>query len=480
MKYSRKFLRIFILLITLNSIDFALADGYDIPPLTSTEYNKKCIKEMYMDNKNYTDSLHHDLSGIITHEYEVYDENECSKVLKITINDTQVHGSILTFTFNPSNKDVEEVMMPDIISSFAKLGVKVSSKDVDKECIDGIALSVYNTQCSIRMVSKGLIDTKNKTGTVGDKHVTITLLVKGIKKNKLQQNKKNTNVVITKAQALRLLVRDTSELYAAGDFTNNNNQHYVARWDGINWQQLGAGFNDWIETITIAGNNIYAAGDFTNNNNQPYVARWDGLNWQQLGTGFNDGVNSIAIAGNNIYVAGNFTNNNNQQYVARWDGINWQQLGAGFNDLITTITIAGNNIYAAGDFTNNNNQQYVARWNGLNWQQLGAGLNAMINTISIAGNNIYAAGNFINNNNQRYVARWNGINWQQLGAGFNDIINTTSISGNNVYVAGDFTNNNQQYVARWDGINWQQVGTGFNGDIRKLISVRSLRIVIVG
>jgi hypothetical protein len=63
---------------------------------------------------------------------------------------------------------------------------------------------------------------------------------------------------------------------------------YVAKWDGQNWVELNStnksGFNNVIETLTtdIQGN-LYAAGLFTNENNDVYVAKWDGNEWRELG-----------------------------------------------------------------------------------------------------------------------------------------------------------------------------------------------------
>jgi len=523
-QYSHKITRTLILPILLGSIGLASADGY-IQPLDPIEYNSKLTKEMYVDNDNYTRNLS-DLYDIKPHEYEGYDEIKHSKVLKITIDDKPFHGSIVTFKFNPSNNEVYEVTMPDVISNFTALGMKISPTANDKSCTDGIILSAHNAQCSIRIIptNEGIVNSRSTIADLNNKYATVSFIFNYIQGKKRFRNQNIIRPGI-KILTTRVLVQNTSELYVACAFRNNENQYHVAMWNGTQWQQVGTtGFNSWIETMALSDNNLYAAGDFTNNNDQRYVARWDGTRWQQVGTtGFNHGIRTIAILdNNNIHAAGEFTNNKNQQYVAHWNGTQWQQVGAiRFNDVIKTMIISGNSIYAAGWFTNNNNRNLVAHWNGERWRHVGSSFNEWINTIAISDGKIYAGGGFTNNEDQHYVARWdgtrwqqigtafneaintivvsgnniyvsssesledsqshvfcwNGTQWQQIGTAFNEAINTMVVSGNNIYVAGNFTNDEDQYyVARWDGTRWQQIGEGFSSSIYTLLLAPSVKL----
>ena len=103
--------------------------------------------------------------------------------------------------------------------------------------------------------------------------------------------------------------------------------------------------------------NVYAAGAFTNDSGYSYVAKWDGVNWNELGIGnsslkANNVIASIALDGlGNVYAAGDFSNVNGYRYVAKWDGISWSELTIlkNGNPIYNSITVDGfNNIYATG------------------------------------------------------------------------------------------------------------------------------------
>lgn len=189
----------------------------------------------------------------------------------------------------------------------------------------------------------------------------------------------------------KLYVDNAGNLYAGGCFTNTNGKHYVAKWNGNTWTELGSGTNALnangsIKTIcSDATGNIYAAGDFTNANGKNYVAKWNGTAWIELG-GANalnaNGTITVVTVDNagNLYAAGGFyyTVGSLGDYtfcVAKWDGTKWGILGdnklfarqsgtyynleIGFNDL--KVNAAGT-VFAVGNFTDLNGYCYVGRY----------------------------------------------------------------------------------------------------------------------
>src|SRR5206468_1908152 len=101
-------------------------------------------------------------------------------------------------------------------------------------------------------------------------------------------------------------------LYAAGAFTNQFSQYYVARWDGTSWSELDSNSSlhaDHFIHAVVADKqgNVYAAGTFTNTSENFYVAKWDGHSWSELGTGSNalnanSGISALALdASGNLY-----------------------------------------------------------------------------------------------------------------------------------------------------------------------------------
>lgn len=78
-----------------------------------------------------------------------------------------------------------------------------------------------------------------------------------------------------------LAVLPNGEVIAAGLFTNGD---YIGRWDGLAWQPMADGLNDWVEHLQVLPNgDVMAAGEFTHSGPTycPRVARWNGLSWQQ-------------------------------------------------------------------------------------------------------------------------------------------------------------------------------------------------------
>jgi hypothetical protein len=178
-------------------------------------------------------------------------------------------------------------------------------------------------------------------------------------------------------------------IYTGGEFTNGSDDLsgnlYVAKWDGKHWSELG-GANSFAADIvanspyapdpdilylcTDTASNVYVAGDFADTTGHHYIAKWDGTKWGELGgvnsfraNGFQQAV--IADSSNNIYTAGWFSNIDGNQYVARWDGKQWSEVG-GLNGLSADNIIIGlgldkwGNVYAGGQFTIGSGKPYVA------------------------------------------------------------------------------------------------------------------------
>ncbi len=319
------------------------------------------------------------------------------------------------------------------------------------------------------------------------------------------------------------LVADASgNLYAAGAFVNGNKSWcpYVAKWNGINWIELGGvntsnfAFSDIKTLLTDASGNVYAAGDFVNSYGYQYIAKWNGSNWSAVGGNyiaiFNSSIKSlITDAGGKLYAAGRFSNGSSSwegsKFVAKWDGSNWKEVGGAnvstFNNAINKITIdAIGNLYAAGLFTDSLNwydgKQYVAKFNGSIWSKLGGGTNfssfngEIKSLVTDAIGNVYAAGLFTNGNGKRYIAKWNGNVWSEVGgmntSTFDSTINYITIDASgNLFAAGYFRNGmGKQYVAKWNGSAWSEVGgtntSLFNSGISSLLLDASGNIYSAG
>ena len=308
-----------------------------------------------------------------------------------------------------------------------------------------------------------------------------------------------------------LTIDASGNIYAAGNFMNNNSKEYVAKWDGSSWNELGGAnsstFNGYIYSLTTDVNGyVYAAGFFSGTKGVRYVEKWNGSNWSELGgknaTFFSPIFSLATDANNNVYAACTYTNTatSGDGYVSKYSG-GWLDLGSTissspFNGTIQSITIdASRNVFAAGYFTNGSGKYYVAKWNGSSWVELG-GTNsstfnkAIYSLTTDASGNVYAAGNFTNSSGKYYVAEWNGSSWVELGgtnsSTFNNAIECLSkdVSGN-LYAAGAFKNSrSKNYVAKWNGSSWAELGgtnsSTFNNTIFSLATDASMNVYAAG
>jgi hypothetical protein len=281
-------------------------------------------------------------------------------------------------------------------------------------------------------------------------------------------------------------------IYAGGLFNNNKQFNYsVAKWNGSDWIELGAGSNALVINAQInavvvdATGNVYAGGNFTNTNGQQYVVKWNGTSWTSLGN-TNNGIvanngiiNTMAVdVSGNVYAGGTFSNSNGG-FVAKWDGKAWSEL-KGTNSIfpngwINSITLdASGNVYVAALFGSEAQNQFVAKWDGNSWSKLGSGTNTLndsINAIVVAtSGNVYAAGAFTDANGNGYIAKWDGTTWSELGTGENALItrgdqwiNSIAVDASeNVYAGGyfiDTTSKYETFVAKWNGASWSELGT---------------------
>ena len=285
------------------------------------------------------------------------------------------------------------------------------------------------------------------------------------------------------------VVRSGTDMYIGGGFTAVGNvaANGVAKWNGTAWSPLGAGVNNNVYTLAVAGNgDVYAGGMFTQAGGAAanYVARWNGTAWSPLGAGVvvinsNAGVNALAVASNGDVYVGGFINQAGGaavNYVAKWNGTAWSPLGTGVSGNVTAVAVAGNgDVYVGGRFSQAGGAaaNNVAKWNGTAWSPLGAGtangVNSNVDALVVAGNgDVYAGGLFTQAGGvaANYVARWNGTTWSPLGAGVSSGVRALAVAGNgDVYVGGGFSQAGgaaANCVAKWNGTSWSPLGAGIS------------------
>ncbi|MBA3649450.1 MAG: T9SS type A sorting domain-containing protein [Chitinophagales bacterium] len=150
----------------------------------------------------------------------------------------------------------------------------------------------------------------------------------------------------------------------AGDSSMNN----IAGWDGKNWFSLGKGIT-WtqstavVSAIEIYKNELYAGGVFDSAGNRfaKNIAKWNGANWDSVGAGLLGGVLSLLFKDSSLYVGGGFRTYGVYigNRVARWDGNHWFDLDLSTSGTVHDLIPFKGSVIAGGNFTNTNDGKTV-------------------------------------------------------------------------------------------------------------------------
>lgn len=136
-------------------------------------------------------------------------------------------------------------------------------------------------------------------------------------------------------------------VHFTGTFTSQDNPsiHMLASWNGTAFEDVGGGIGGSGYTLAVyddgRGPALYVGGSFNRVGAFPnwvtawHIARWDGANWEPLGAGFDRAVHDLAVFddgnGPKLYATGEFNTAGGRPAarIARWDGESWEAIGAG-------------------------------------------------------------------------------------------------------------------------------------------------------
>jgi hypothetical protein len=277
-------------------------------------------------------------------------------------------------------------------------------------------------------------------------------------------------------------------MYAAGTFEDalGVGANHVARWDGMAWEALGAGLNDFARTLCVfddgSGPSLYVGGGFGSAGgvSADEVARWDGAQWAAVGEGLGGagfGVSRLLGThdGSGLLALGDFKRTGEQLAfsIARWDGLAWSALQRGVVENVYALanaTLDGQrSVYAGGG------QGLLDRWDGAAWtpleQPVGDTVFALLEHDDGSGPALFAGGRFETAGGvaANRIAKWDGTQWHALGAGLGSTDATPVYElavfddgrGPALYAGGDFGVPvvGGQNVARWDGASWEAVAS---------------------
>ena len=267
----------------------------------------------------------------------------------------------------------------------------------------------------------------------------------------------------------------------------------VARWDGANWQPLGAnpalGAPSYVFAAAQApGGDLLVAGRELADNKSTLVMRWNGTAWRRLGTPAETAaIWSLAVGRTGEVLAGRGPDGArvglHSGGLARWDGQHWQPYatGAAGTQLGQWLLTAKGELVAAGYFPQGKGglKFGVARWTGKAWQLLGPSFNDQVVTLAQAANgDLLAGGEFTDaggNPAADHVARWDGTAWRSMGTGFDGHILRLLVGPKGEVVAnGEFTKAGGEparCLARWDGKAWHPLVARDQGYCKALLAI---------
>lgn len=134
------------------------------------------------------------------------------------------------------------------------------------------------------------------------------------------------------------LVKDKADnLYTTGwnssGYTDTLRGDFIARWSGAAWStipypDMGGPqtlYSNYIYALTVdPAGNLYAAGSLMNTAGEYVIAKWDGVSWSELGAGFsplkaNGAIYHLKSDGEgNIYAGGDFTDSSGNAYIVKY------------------------------------------------------------------------------------------------------------------------------------------------------------------
>ena len=223
-------------------------------------------------------------------------------------------------------------------------------------------------------------------------------------------------------------------LYIGGDFVEPDTVafNHVAKWDGSNWQPVGAGFllysNPYaasVYSLGVSNGKLYAGGYFDQSGSTTHlfsIAQWSDSAWESLGRGVSTTdttqtgqVESICSYKNNLYVGGAFAcaGDDTAHYIAEWDGVNWYSLNEpSSSGTVDALQPYDNKLYAGGGalIVPGKKLAYIGSWDGIQWDSLssGYGVNGQVFALTVFQNNLYVGGQFdsAGDISANSIARW--------------------------------------------------------------------------
>jgi len=195
-----------------------------------------------------------------------------------------------------------------------------------------------------------------------------------------------------------------NELYVSGGFDSIGSiaANHIAKWDGTNWTQVGAGvFHEYGVTMKVFQNELYAGGAVSEpqSASSNSLAKWNGNEWSDIVGSRTPNYyqfSTMEVYKDELYIGGDFVFANGQSMkdITKWNGSKFSEVGGGlgFAGAPYVFKVFGKKLYIGGYFNSGLFQNQAGTWDGLKYESLGTGLNAGSTDFEIYNGKLYACG----------------------------------------------------------------------------------------
>ncbi len=295
--------------------------------------------------------------------------------------------------------------------------------------------------------------------------------------------------------------RLNNEIYIGGNFNfvDGVNSPGISRYNGNTWQKVGdslkarGGPYGTIIRMEVFNNELYVVGlfDSIGTLKSKSIAKWDGINWNDMSNGFPTSncyvdryMNTVKAFNNELYVGGNMNCSPNEEYLLKRVGNSWVQVGQPFNGdvWLNYLTEFQNKLYVGGYFfaqNGNVDNGLVYIDNNITMPTAGGVLPSNCDVMQAHRGELYVAGQIDNAGSQpiNRIGKWDGTQWLNTGLSVTDsnrlsdprgtILSMTEYNGK-LLVAGSFTHINNTPANNIALIEFPKVGINENKDDKNL------------
>jgi len=280
----------------------------------------------------------------------------------------------------------------------------------------------------------------------------------------------------TPNRGIKCMASYNNDLIIGGNFTNVGGivAHSIAKWNGVNWSNIGIGnfLNTEVIDMVVYNNKLYFTAD------KLYV--WDGSVLNEFYYS-NPNTNNTFLTGTDLHVFNGKLHLLSANDIYIYDGTNVSTLHTPF----PTEQSGWSTLECLGDFNNNlfyGTNTGIYKYDNNTWTNINGITSSppAIIDMQTYNNELYVLGYFNNiggltiNNN---IAKYNGTSWSTVNvplidevitfplSGYNKGLNHMNVINNELYITHSFYKNgdiNHSPSIKYNGVSWSPVAQNYS------------------